>query len=135
MHKERIVKELLCKYENLGLIEKTDSLFRASTVLIEKKNVTDSADITDRYRLCVDYRSLNSAISDSGWPTPSIEHCLDAAAGAKYLSSTDFNSGYHQIPCMDRTKEALAFSLGYGFPQYTWHVMPQGVKPASHCCQ
>ena len=135
MHKEHIVKELLHKYENLGLIEKTDTLFQASTVLIEKKNAADSADITDRYRLCVDYRSLNSAISDSGWPTPSIEHCLDAAAGGKYLSAIDFNSGYHQIPCTDRAKEALAFSPGYGFPQYTWHVMPQGVKPASHCFQ
>ena len=98
LHKERIVKELLRKYENLGLIEKTDSPFRASTVLIEKKNVADSADIKDRYRLCVDYRSLNSAISDSGWPTPSVEHCFDAAAGAKYLSAIDFNRGYHQIP-------------------------------------
>ena len=57
LHKECIVKELLCKHENLGLIEKTDSWFQASTVLIEKKNVADSADITDRYRLCVDYRS------------------------------------------------------------------------------
>ena len=82
LHKERIVTELLRKYENLSLIEKTDSPFRASTVLIEKRNVTDSADITDRYRLFVDYRSLNSAISDSGWPTLSIEHCLDVAAGA-----------------------------------------------------
>ena len=36
---------------------------------------------------------------------------------------------------MDRAKEALAFSLGYSFPQYAWHVMPQGVKPASHCFQ
>ena len=133
LHKECIVKELLCKYDNLGLIEKTDFPFRASTVLIEKKNVTDSADITDKYRLCVDYRSLNSAISDSGQPMPSIDNCLDATAGAKYLSAINFNSGYHQIPCTDRAKEALAFSPGYGFPQYTWHVMPQGVKPASHC--
>ena len=135
MHKQCIVKELLHKYENLGLIEKTNSPFRASTVLIEKNNVADSADITDRYRLCVDYSSLNSAISDSRWPMPSIEHCLNVAAGTKYLSAIDFNSGYHQIPCMDRAKEAIAFSPGYGFSQYTWHVMPQGVKLASHCFQ
>ena len=37
LHKEGIVKELLQKYENLDLIEKMDSPFRASTVLIAKK--------------------------------------------------------------------------------------------------
>ena len=70
-----------------------------------------------------------------GWPTPSIEYCLDAANNAKYLSSIDFNSGYHQIPCTNRAKQALAFSPGFGFPQYTWNVMPQGIKPASNCFQ
>ena len=112
-----------------------DSPFRASTVLGEKKNVADSAHVTDKYRLCIDYRSLNAKLVDSGWPTPSLEHCLDAAADANFLSSIDFNCGYHQIPCTDRAKEALAFSPGFGFSQYTWNVMPQGVKPASNCFQ
>ena len=48
MHKEEIVRKILKKYEALGLIEKTDSPFRASTVLVEKKNVAESADVTDR---------------------------------------------------------------------------------------
>ena len=135
LQKVRIVKELLEKYENLGLVEETDSPFRAPTVLVEKKNVSDSADITDRYRLCVDYRSLNSKLDNSGWPTPSLEHCLDSASDAQYLSAIDFNSGYNQIPCSGRAKEALAFCPGYGFPQYTWVGMPMGIKPASHCFQ
>ena len=91
--------------------------------------------MTDRYRLCVDYRVLNNSLVDSGWPTPSIEHCLDAATDAVYFSTLDFNSGYHQIPTTERAKEALAFSPGYGFAQYTWNVMPQGAKPASNCFQ
>ena len=62
MHKEEIVRKILKKYEKLGLIEKVDSPFRASTVLVEKKNVTDSADVTNKYRLCVDYRSLNAKL-------------------------------------------------------------------------
>ena len=132
LHKESIVKELLKRYEELGIIETIDSPFRASTVLVEKKNVGNSAQLTDKYRLCVDFRSLNDEIDDSGWPTPSIEHCLDAAAGSFYLSSLDFNSGYHQIPCTPEAKEALAFSPGFGFSQYTWNVMPQGIKPAAN---
>ena len=135
LQKVAIVKELLEKYEELGLIRQTDSPFRAPTVLVEKKNAADSEDITDKYRLCVDYRSLNSKLENSGWPTPSLEHCLDAAADVQYLSSIDFNSGYNQIPCTSRAQEALAFCPGYGFPQYAWEGMPMGIKPASHCFQ
>ena len=135
LQKVSIVKDLLEKYEELGLVEQTDSPFRAPTVLVEKKNVAEGGDITDKYRLCVDYRSLNSKLENSGWPTPSLEHCLDAAADVEFLSSIDFNSGYNQIPCSSRAKEALAFCPGYGFPQYTWEGMPPGIKPASHCFQ
>ena len=35
----------------------------------------------------------------------------------------------------ERAKEAFAFSLGFGFPQYTWNVMPHGVKTAGNCFQ
>ena len=76
----------------MGLIEFIDSPFRAPTVLVEKKNVGNWAALTDKYRLCVDFRFLNDALVDSGWPTPSIEHCLDAAVGSVYLSSLDFGN-------------------------------------------
>ena len=60
---------------------------------------------------------------------------MDAAVDTIYLSTLDYNCGYHQIPCSHRAKEALAFSPGFGFAQYTWNVMPQGVKPAANCFQ
>ena len=131
MHKEEIVRQLLQRYKDLGLIEEIDSPFRAATVLVEKKNPANSADITDKYRICVDYRVLNRQLPDSAWPTPAIDHCLDAAAGSKYLSSLDFNNGYYQIPCTDFAKHALAFSPGVGFGQFTFSGMPPGVKPAA----
>ena len=135
LHKEHIVKQLLQHYESLGLIEKTDSPFLAATVLVEKKNASSSTDLTDQYRSCVDYRFLNKCINDSAWSAPFLEHCLDAAVGSQYLSSLDFNSGYHRIPYSDTAKEALVFSPGFGFAQFTWNVMPQGIKPASNCFQ
>ena len=131
VHHHDIVSKIITKYEQLGLVEPIDSPFRASTVLVRKKNVSSSSDITDQYRLCTDYRSLNRVLPQSGWPSPSLNECLDAANGSTIFSSIDFNSGYHQIPCTERAKEALAFSPGYGFKQYTWSVMPQGIKSAS----
>ena len=83
----------------------------------------------------VDYRFLNPVIKDSGWPSPSLQRCLDSVCGSQFVSSIDFNSGYHQIPCAARVKPIIAFSPGYGFGQWTWNVMPQGIKPASSLFQ
>ena len=97
-----------------------DSPFRAPTVFLAKKNFAESAEITDKCRLCVDYCSLNGKLDNFGLPTPFIEHCLDSAINVQFLSSIDFDSGYFQIPCSPRTKEAFAFCPSYGFRQDTW---------------
>ena len=120
IHHHNIVRELIDKYQTLGLLEPIDSPFRSETVLVKKKNISSSQDTSDQYSLCTDYRALNSALPSSGWPASSLDECLDAANGSTYFSSIDFYSGYHQIPCTQRAKEALAFSPGYGFKQLTW---------------
>ena len=132
LHQQSIVKELLNHYQDLGLIELIDSSYLAATVLVEKKNVAHSAHITDRYRLVVDYRFINNALTDSGWPAPSLQQHIDSAPGYTFITSIDFNSGYHQIPCSAQCKPLLAFSPGYGFGRWTWTVMPQGIKPTSN---
>jgi hypothetical protein len=133
LHKEQVVKDLIDRYLELGIIEEIDSPFRAPMVLVEKKNVGES--VTDRYRLVVDYRALNPLIADSAWPAPSVDHCLDAAAGSVLLSKLDFNNGYYQIPCTDSAKRALAFSPGIGFKQYTFNGMPMGAKSSASVFQ
>ena len=130
LHQQEIVKKLLDHYHKLELIEPIDSPLRAATVLIQKKNVTASSHVTVRYRLCIGYRFLNNVLPDCGWPAPSLSQCLDAADGSAYLNAIDFNSGYHRIPCTDQAKHTIAFSPGYGFGQWTWNVMPQGIKIA-----
>ena len=135
IHHREIVQRLIDKYEQLHLLEPIESPYRASTVLIEKKNLPDCTDVTDKYRLCTDYRALNKHLISSGWPSPSLDDCLDAVNDANMFSSIDFNMGYYQIPCTEKAKQVLAFSPGYGFKQYTWSVMPPGVKTASSCFQ
>ena len=131
----KAVTDLIDRYLELGLIKPIDSPYRAATVLVKKKDLPNCSDITDMYRLCTDYRALNRTLPSSGWPAPSLQECLDDASDSLYFSSIDFNSGYYQIPCTAKAEEALAFSPGYGFPQYTWTVMPQGIKNASGCFQ
>ena len=112
LHHYDIIKQLISKYMQLGLLEKIDSPFRASTVLVAKKNASKASDVTDQYRLCTDYRQLNKHLESPGWPSPSLQQCLDATSDSCVFSSIDFNSGYHQIPCSDSAKQALAFSPG-----------------------
>ena len=133
-HKE-IIQQLIEKYEQLHLLEPIESPFRAATVLVKKKNPSNSTDVSDMYRLCTDYRLLNNSLTSSGFPSPSIDDCLDAVGDSDMFSSVDFNNGYFQIPCTERAKRVLAFSPGYGFNQYTWKVMPQGIKTASSTFQ
>ena len=45
-------------------------------MLVKKKNVYNSVDISDQYHLCTDYQALNASLQNSGWPTP-IDECLD----------------------------------------------------------
>ena len=51
IHHRDIVQQLIERYEKLGLIEPIDSPFRASTVLVRKKNISLSPDVTDQQLL------------------------------------------------------------------------------------
>ena len=65
---QSIVTDLIDKYMKLDLLEPIDSPFRASTVLVQKKNAAQSEDVSDQYRICTDYRALNKVLPSSCWP-------------------------------------------------------------------
>ena len=63
VHQQSIVKELLQQYNYHGLIELIVSLYRAATVLVAKKNVSNSCTVTGEFCLVVDYHLLNRQLS------------------------------------------------------------------------
>ena len=108
-----LVDEMLAK----GVIEDSVSPWSAPIVLVKKKDGST--------RFCVDYRKLNDVTVKDPYPLPRIDDTLDALGGAKYFSTLDLCSGYHQLPMAQADTEKTAFSTPDGHYQFT--VMPFGV--------
>lgn len=89
------------KLKNQGLIEESTSPWSSPLVSVQKKVKT--------WRLCVDYRRLNSQTIKDAYPIPRIADDLDALSGAKWFTSLDLNMAYHQIPIRDSDKAKTAF--------------------------
>ena len=61
----------------------------ANPVLVLKKN--------KKWRMCIDYTSLNKAGPKDPFALPRIDQVIDSTAGCELLSFLDAYSGYHQI--------------------------------------
>ena len=68
--------------------------------------------------MCVDYRALNKVTVSNRYPLPRIDEMLDQLHGAKYFSSLDLQSGYHQIRIDPADVEKTAFRTPYGLYQF-----------------
>jgi hypothetical protein len=92
----------------------------ASPVLVKKKN--------KKWRMCVDYTSLNKACPKDSFPLPRIDQVVDSTAGCETLCFLDAYSGYHQIAmCI---VDQLATSFITPFDAYCYQTMPFWLKNA-----
>lgn len=103
---DRQVNELL---EN-GFIEPAASPWASNVVLVRKKDGS--------YRMCVDYRQLNSITYKDSYPLPHIDTCLGSMNGAVWFSTLDLRSGYHYIPIKKCDKDKTAFITRRGCFRY-----------------
>lgn len=76
--------------EENGIIRKSRSPWASPLCLVLRKN--------GKIRPCVEYRKLNAVTNPDAFPLTRVQDCLDAVAGAKYFSTVDLTSGYHQVP-------------------------------------
>lgn len=97
---KRQVKELL----EQNIIQVSDSPWCSEYVMVAKK--------TGEWRMCVDFRRLNTVTKKDSYPLPNIEECLEMMCGNKYFSQIDFASGYWQLPVAEQSQELTAFRVG-----------------------
>ncbi|KAE8239835.1 hypothetical protein A4X06_0g8016 [Tilletia controversa] len=72
----------------------------------------------NKWRFCVDYRSLNSATVADRYPLPTTDAVFQTLQGKRWYSSLDAIRGYHQHPVREADRWKTAFVCHRGLYQY-----------------
>ena len=77
------------------------------------------------WRVCIDYRKLNSVTRKDHFPLPFLEQILERIAGYEFYCFLDGYSGYNQIPISPEDQEKTTFTCPYG--TFAFRRMPFGL--------
>ena len=133
--KEVVVKEVL-KWLNAGLIYVISDSSWVSLVHVvpkkggftvirnEKDELIPTRTVTG-WRVCIDYRKLNTATRKDHFPLPFIDQMLNRLAGHSHFCFLDGYSGYNQIAIAPEDKEKATFTCLFG--TFAFRRMPFGL--------
>jgi hypothetical protein len=116
--KRRVIDEEIHKLLEAEFIKEVRHLeWLANPILVKKKS--------GKWRMCVDYTSLNKACLKVPFPLPRIDQIVDSTAGCETLSFLDAYSGYHQIKMKKSDQLTTSFITPFGM--YCYVTMPFGL--------
>ena len=95
------------------------------TVIRNEKNELIPTRTVTGWRVCIDYRNLNTATRKDHFPLPFIDQMLDRLAGHPHFCFLDGYSGYNQIAIAPEDQEKTTFTCPYG--TFAFRRMPFGL--------
>ena len=95
------------------------------TVIRNEKNELIPIRTMKGWRVCIDYRKLNTATRNDHYPLPFIDQMLDRLAGHPHYCFIDGYFGYNQISITPEDQEKPTFTCPYG--NFTFIRMPFGL--------
>jgi hypothetical protein len=133
--KEVVMKEVV-KLLDAGIIYPiSDSKWISPTQVVPKKSgltVVENAAgelvpqrTTTGWRVCIDYRKLNSHTRKDHFPLPFIDQILERLAGQSYYCFLDGYSGYNQVVVDPQDQEMTTFTCPFG--TFAYRRMPFGL--------
>ena len=124
IHKEQVQNHVAKLLDN-DIIQPSNAPYNSPLWIVPNKPDSEGQ---VKWRMVIDYRALNEKSVSDAYPLPNITDILDQLGGAKYFSSLDLASGFHQIPMDPESQQKTAFSTPYG--HYEYKRMPFGLKNA-----
>ncbi|KAI5317312.1 hypothetical protein L3X38_037019 [Prunus dulcis] len=133
---KEVVRKEVMKLLNVGIIYPiSDSKWVSPVQVVPKKSgitvVKNEANelvptwMTTAWRVCIDYRKLNTATSKDHFPFPFIDQMLERLAGHSHYCFLDGYSGYNQITIAPEDQEKTTFTCPFG--TFTYRRMPFGL--------
>ena len=131
-----VVKKEILKLLNARMIYLiSDSKWVSSVQVVPKKTgitVTKNdqgelvpTHVQNGWRVCIDYRRLNSSTRKDHFPLPFIDQMLERLAGKTHYCCLDGYSGFHQIPVAPEDQEKTTFTCPFG--TFAYRRMPFGL--------
>ena len=124
--REAAFRSLIHKFESRGMLKTSESEWGARAFIVPKPGV-------NKWRLVIDYRYLNTCISDDAHPLPVIEDMVAEQSGNALWSVFDLEDGFHQMHLHPDSLPLTAFVTPWGL--YEWTVLPMGLKTAPSAYQ
>lgn len=104
-----------------GVIEPSDSDWSSPIVLVKKPDGT--------YRMCQDFRKLNSITKKNLHPIPPMDSILAKCRNAKFISAIDLSQAYHQVELEEKSRKYTAFRVP-GRGVFHYKRLPYGLTNA-----
>ena len=99
------------------------------TVITNEKNELIPTMTITGWRMCIDYRKLNSMTRKDHFPLPFLDQILKKVIGHEFYYFLDDYSGYNQIEIAFEYQEKTTFTCPFG--TFAFRMMPFGTSHIS----